>query len=55
MLSYTLGRVNDFHWGFKPVSSIANHFLFKKSVANNVDRANLKDNMTKCPVQKQTL
>jgi len=21
MLSYRLGRVNDFHWGFKPVLS----------------------------------
>jgi len=29
MLSYRLGTVNDFHWGFKPVSAIANLTLIQ--------------------------
>jgi len=28
MLSYRLGTVNDFHWGFKPVLSLSNPDFF---------------------------
>jgi len=38
MLSYRLGTVNDFHWGFKPVLSYSKPHTFSISLGEEKER-----------------
>jgi len=38
MLSYRLGSVNDFHWGFKPVLSYSKPHTFSTSLGEEKER-----------------
>ena len=40
MLSYRLGTVNDFHWGFKPVLSYSKPHTFSASLGEEKERKN---------------
>ena len=40
MLSYRLGTVNDFHWGFKPVLSYSKPHTFSTSLGEENERKN---------------
>jgi len=40
MLSYRLGTVNDFHWGFKPVLSYSKPHFFSTSLGEEKERKN---------------
>jgi len=40
MLSYRLGTVNDFHWGFKPVLSFSKPHTFSTSLGEEKERKN---------------
>ena len=40
MLSYRLGTVNDFHWGFKPVLSYSKPHTFSTSLGEEKERKN---------------
>ena len=40
MLSYRLGTVNDFHWGFKPVLSYSKPRTFSTSLGEEKERKN---------------
>ena len=40
MLSYRLGMVNDFHWGFKPVLSYSKPHTFSTSLGEEKERKN---------------
>jgi len=40
MLSYRLGTVNDFHWGFKPVLSYSKPHTFSTSLGEEKERNN---------------
>jgi len=40
MLSYRLGTVNDFHWGFKPVLSYSKPHTFSTSLGGEKDGKN---------------
>jgi len=39
-LSYRLGTVNDFHWGFKPVLSYSKPHTFSTSLGEEKERKN---------------
>ena len=49
MLSYRLGTVNDFHWGFKPVLSYSKPHTFSTSLGEEKKRKkfNLSNQKTK--------
>jgi len=38
MLSYRLGTVNDFHWGFKPALSYSKPHTFSTSLGEEKER-----------------
>ena len=38
MLSYRLGTVNDFHWGFKPVLSYSKPHTFSTSLGEEKEK-----------------
>jgi len=38
MLSYRLGTVNDFHWGFKPVLSYSKPHTFSTSLGEEQEK-----------------
>jgi len=40
MLSYRLGTVNDFHWGFKPVLSYSKPHTFSTLFGEEKERKN---------------
>ena len=40
MLSYRLGTVNDFHWGFKPVLSYSKPHTFSSFFGEEKERKN---------------
>jgi len=40
MLSYRLGTVNDFHWGFKPVLSYSKPHTFSTFFGEEKERKN---------------
>jgi len=40
MLSYRLGTVNDFHWGFKPDLSYSKPHTFSTSLEKEEERKN---------------
>jgi len=49
MLSYRLGTVNDFHWGFKPVLSCSKAHTFSTSHGEKKERKNAFNLSSKAP------
>jgi len=49
MLSYRLGTVNDFHWGFKPVLSYIKPHTFSTSHGEEKERKNAFNLSSKAP------